>query len=97
MCENILIRNIVETALVHSAAGLVYSTSCAFLHMLFLLQICKQNCNEVDVKPISGCVRNACSQLLRHVWNKLLSPCYKVDDGNRLATSCSNMTNTSCS
>ena len=59
MCDHILIRNIVETALVHSAAGFVYSTSCAFLHMLFLLQICKQNCSEVDVKPISGCVRNA--------------------------------------
>jgi hypothetical protein len=31
---------------------------------------------------------------LGQVWNKLLSPCYKVDDGNRLATSCSNKTNT---
>jgi hypothetical protein len=39
------------------------------------------SCNKVVVKPISGCVR------------KLLSPCYKVDDGNRLATSCSNKTN----
>ena len=28
---------------------------------------------------------------------KFLSPCYKVDDGNRLATSCSNNTNTGCS
>ena len=27
----------------------------------------------------------------------MLSPCYKVDDGNRLATSCSNMTDTNCS
>ena len=25
------------------------------------------------------------------VWNKLLSSCYKVDDGNRLATSCSRL------
>jgi hypothetical protein len=41
----------------------------------------------------SGCVRTACSQLLWQVWNKSLSPCYKVDDGNRLATSCSNKTN----
>jgi hypothetical protein len=52
------------------------------------------SCNKVVVKPISGCVRTACSQLLWQVWNKLLSPCYKVDDGNRLATSCSNKTNT---
>ena len=55
------------------------------------------SCNKVVVKPISGCVRTACSQLLRQVWNKLLSTCYKVDDGNRLATSCSNKTNTGCS
>jgi hypothetical protein len=54
-------------------------------------------CNKVVVKPISGCVRTACSQLLWQVWNKLLSPCYKVDDGNRLATSCSNKINTGCS
>ena len=32
--------------------------------------------------------------LVWQVWNKLLSPCYKVDDGTRLATSCSNETNT---
>jgi hypothetical protein len=62
-----------------------------------LLQICKQVGNEVGVKPISGCVRTACSQLLWQVWNKLLTPCNKVDDGNRLATSCSNKTNTGCS
>jgi hypothetical protein len=55
------------------------------------------SCNKVVGKPISGCVRTACSQLLWQVWNKLLSPCYKVDDGNRLATSCSNKTNTGCS
>jgi hypothetical protein len=36
-------------------------------------------------------------QFLRQVSNKLLSPCYKVEDGNRLATSCSNKTNTCCS
>jgi pyruvate carboxylase len=36
----------------------------------------KTSCNKVVVKPISGCVRTACSQLLRHDWNKLLSPCY---------------------
>jgi hypothetical protein len=30
-----------------------------------LLQICKQvNCNKVVVKPMSRCVRTACSQLL---------------------------------
>jgi hypothetical protein len=52
------------------------------------------SCNKVVVKPISGCVRTACSQLLWQVWNKLLSPCYKVDDGNRLATGCCNNTNT---
>jgi hypothetical protein len=46
------------------------------------------SCNKVVVKPKLGCVRTACSQLLWQVWNKLLSPCYKVDDGNRLATSC---------
>jgi hypothetical protein len=32
------------------------------------------------------------NNLLRQVWNKLLSPCYKVDDGSRLDTSCSNKT-----
>ena len=47
--------------------------------------------NKDIVQPISGCVRIACSQ------NKLLSPCYKVDEGNRLATSFSNKTNTGCS
>jgi hypothetical protein len=52
------------------------------------------SCNKVVVKPISGCVRTACSQLLWQVWDKLLSSCYKVDDSNRLATSCSNKTNT---
>ena len=51
------------------------------------------SCNKVVVKPISGCVRTACSQLLWQVWDKLLSSCYKVDGGNRLATSCSNKTN----
>jgi hypothetical protein len=35
-----------------------------------------------------------CSQLLWQVWNKLLASSYKVDDGNELATSCSNKTNT---
>jgi hypothetical protein len=30
------------------------------------------SCNKVVVKPISGCVRTACFQLLRQVWNKLL-------------------------
>ncbi len=28
----------------------------------------------------------------RQVWNKLLLPCYRVNDGNRLATVCSNKT-----
>ena len=48
-------------------------------------------CNKVVVMPISGCIHTACSQLLRQVWNKLLSPCYyKVDEGNRpAATRCS--------
>ena len=41
---------------------------------------------------ISRCVRTACSKLLCQVWDNLLSSCYKVDDGNRLATSCSNKT-----
>jgi hypothetical protein len=52
-------------------------------------------CNKVVVKPISGCVSTACSHAV--VWNKFLSPGYKVDDGNRLATSCSNKINTGCS
>ena len=39
------------------------------------------SCNKVVVKPILLCVRTACSQLLK-VWNKLLSPGYKVDDDN---------------
>ena len=34
--------------------------------------------------------------VLWQVWNKLLSPCYKVDDGNRFATSCSKSTDTGC-
>jgi hypothetical protein len=53
------------------------------------------SCNKVVIKPISGCVRTACSQLLWQVWNKLLSSC----NGNRLATSCSDrtITNTGCS
>ena len=54
------------------------------------------SCKKVVIKPISGCVRTACSQLLPQVWNTL-SPCYKVADGNRLATSYSNETNTGCS
>ena len=33
------------------------------------------------------------SHCLFPVWNKLLSPCYKVNNGNRLATSCFNKTN----
>jgi hypothetical protein len=48
------------------------------------------SCNKIVVKPISGCVRTACSQLLRQVWNKLLLRCYKVDDGDKLVTSCCN-------
>ena len=55
--------------------------------------------SNLETSCISGCVRSACSQLLCQVWNKLLSSRYKVDDGNRLATSCSNTTNnvvTSC-
>jgi hypothetical protein len=57
------------------------------------------SCNKVVVKSMSGCVRTARSQLLWQVWNKLLSPCYEVDDSNSLATSCSNKTDrvvTSC-
>jgi hypothetical protein len=34
------------------------------------------SCEKVVVKPISVGVHTACSQLLRQVWNKLLSPCY---------------------
>ena len=41
-------------------------------------------CSKSVVKLISGCART--------VWNKLLSSCYKVEDNNRLATSCSNTT-----
>ena len=41
--------------------------------------------NNAVVKSFSGCVRTLCFQLLSLVWNKLLSPCYKVDDGGRLA------------
>jgi hypothetical protein len=37
-------------------------------------------------------VRTPCFQLLQQVWDKLLSPCYKVDDDNRSPTSCSNKT-----
>jgi hypothetical protein len=55
------------------------------------------NCKKVVVKAISGCTRTACSQLLCQIWNKLLSPCYKVDDGDRLAAGCSNKTDTGCS
>jgi hypothetical protein len=61
-----------------------------------MLQIYKQIITiKVVVKPTSGCVLTACSQLLWvcQVWNKWLSLCYKVDDGNRLTTSCSNKTN----
>jgi hypothetical protein len=43
------------------------------------------SCNKAVVKLISGFVRRACTQLLWQVWNNLLSPRYKVDDGNRLA------------
>jgi hypothetical protein len=39
------------------------------------------SCNKVVVKPLTFSIM------------KLLSPCYKVDDGNRLATSCSNKIN----
>jgi hypothetical protein len=39
-------------------------------------------------------VNNMCSQCLcpvvdKYVWNKLLSPCNKVDEDNRLAQRCS--------
>jgi hypothetical protein len=47
------------------------------------------SCNKVVVKPISGCVRTCLFALLVSR-NKLLSSCYKVDNGNRFAnTSCS--------
>ena len=56
------------------------------------------SCNKAVVKPISGSVRTACSQLLCHwVWNKLLTSCNKVDDDIRPATSCPNKSNTVCS
>jgi hypothetical protein len=48
------------------------------------------SCNKVVVKPISGCACTACSKLLWQVWNKLLSPCYKIQDGNRCDVSCLN-------
>jgi hypothetical protein len=51
----------------------------------------QRSCNKVVVKQISGCVCTACSQLLWQVWNKLSSLCYKINDGNRLATSFSNL------
>jgi hypothetical protein len=71
--------------------------ACILKIFIFLNGVRETICKKVVVKPISGCVRTACSQLLWQVWNKLLSSCYKVDDGNRLATSCSNKTNTGCS
>jgi hypothetical protein len=55
-----------------------------------LLQICRQVLTRLLSRYQD--VRTACSQLLRQVWNKLLSPCCTVDDGNKLATSCSNKT-----
>jgi hypothetical protein len=43
---------------------------------------------QVDIRMFS----TACSQLLQQVWNKLLSPFCKFNDGNRPPTSCSNKT-----
>ena len=44
---------------------------------------------------------NSCDKRLLtnvwQIWNKLLSPCYKVDNGNKLAARFSNKTNTGCS
>jgi hypothetical protein len=65
----------------HSIATQIWSKLNRFVLGLLL----RLSCNKVVVKPISGCVRIACSQLLWQVWNRLPSPCYKVDDGNRPA------------
>ena len=54
-------------------------------------------CNKAVDKPISGCVRTACSQLLCQVWNKLLTSCNKADESIKLVTSCPNKSNTVCS
>jgi hypothetical protein len=43
-----------------------------------LLQDLQTSCNKVVVKPIPGCVRTSCSQLLWQVWNKLLSPSWLI-------------------
>ena len=58
---------------------------CTYLYMLVfithvksaLLQICWKVLNTNVVKPMSGCVRPACSQFW-WVWKKLLSRCYEV-------------------
>ena len=50
--------------------------------------------SQIVVKPISRCVRTACSQCCNKSGKSCYHLVYKVDDGNRLATSCSNKTNT---
>jgi hypothetical protein len=56
---------------------------------LKLLQICKQVVTRLLLsryQDVFALLVPSCC-----VWNKLLSSCYKVDDGNRLATSCSSL------
>ena len=54
------------------------------------------SCNKVVVKPI----QDVFALLVPSCCDKSGTSCYqsfyKVDDGNRLATSCSNKTNTGC-
>ena len=63
------------------------------IHAVLVYRL-QKSCNKVGVKPISGCVpllAHSCESL-----EQLVSPCYKVYDGNRLATSCSWLFVTSC-
>jgi hypothetical protein len=53
-----------------------------------------QGCCQPDIKMCSHRLFPVVVTSLEQV---VISPCYTVDDGNRLATSCFNKTNTDCS
>ena len=63
---------------------------CSKIYFIFKEHSGALNYTKLWKTKIALCVK--LTTLMRPVWNKLLSSCYKVGDGNRLATICSNNT-----
>jgi hypothetical protein len=77
-----------------------FVTSCSFLHIQSQpdLRLCISTATRAKISQ--QLVNNMCACLFVpscwKVWNKLLSFCYKVDEANRLATSCPNQSDIVC-